>query len=888
MKFLKFKKVELGFLHSKITKRIFLLFIFCVLLPLALLAYFSISQVSKELHKQSEQRLHTESRHTAMTTIERLILLENDFKLVTANLKMENKNPLETATTSLHEWLKHRFNGFMLVTGKNQIMASLGTITDPPLIKSNQEQHINAGKTLVMTHTNSKGVANIYMVRAVNPEQPSGTLLIGEIHLDYLWRSHELMPLDTDLIVIDENMNLLFSSFQDHIPLREFNDIMLPGSRSRQFSWKHNEDEYMASYKNAFMLSQFMANWFIIQSQSTRSILKPIQNFKILNYLYILLTFMLVLFLSLTQIRRIMMPIKLLQKATRKIKEKDFKYKLEIDSNDEFQELGLAFNDMTDSLLKHIESITTINKIGIALSEEKNSDHFMKVILQGAMKITNADAGFLYSVNDNQQVIMSQIHIKSLDLELDSSIIECNYSFCNSGGSISNEFTSSSIFNDISINIPDIYHTSGFNFSRNFAFDQTLGYKSKSSLSVPMKNHENEIIGVLQLINARNNSTNEILPFSQDDQEVTENLASVAAVALTKNKSLEDFKSLFDSLVELISTAIDEKSPYAGGHSRRVPDLTIMIAEAVNNVNNGAFSYVSMSDDDFYALKTAAMLHDCGKVTVPAHIENKMSKLQTIFDRIHLLDTRFEILKRDIDISLLKKQLASLINNYDPTQSDTDINKQEQLEQIESDKNFLYSCNTGRSHMDESSQKRLRDIADKYKWTDSDGKEKSVISDIELHYLSIPSGTITEEERELINSHVNVTSKMLASLHYPKTLRNVPKFAEVHHERVDGTGYPKGLTQDQIPLEGRIIAIADIFEALTAKDRPYKKRFTLMQALTILGSMKENGHIDPDLFDLFISEKLYMRYAEKYLPPDQIDDVVLNEIPGYAYSHMKE
>jgi HD-GYP domain-containing protein (c-di-GMP phosphodiesterase class II) len=418
-----------------------------------------------------------------------------------------------------------------------------------------------------------------------------------------------------------------------------------------------------------------------------------------------------------------------------------------------------------------------------------------------------------------------------------------------------------------------------------------MGYQTHSLLIVPVKNHENEIMGVLELINAHHRVTREVLPFSEEDQRLLQTLSSQAAVALSKNKLIEDFKALFDSLIELIATAIDEKSPYTGDHCRRVPELTTMLAEAVCNKKEGAFKDFTLSEEQMYELKVAALLHDCGKVTTPVHIVDKATRLETIFDRIHLIDTRFDLLRRDAEIAFFQSQMADLLKAAGEDLSvPKDIREQAsereglaaRLEQIERDRNLLRACNKGDTVMTEDLQERIKDIALRYKWVSADHKQEPVIADDELYSLTSAQGTLTPAERAVINQHVETTIKMLEALHYPKSLRNVPLFAQAHHEHMDGTGYPKGLTREQIPLQGRIIAIADIFEALTARNRPYKKERTLMEALRVLGSMKLEGQIDPDLFDVFINEKVYLRYAEKFLSHSQIDNVVLSQIPGYV------
>jgi HD-GYP domain-containing protein (c-di-GMP phosphodiesterase class II) len=417
------------------------------------------------------------------------------------------------------------------------------------------------------------------------------------------------------------------------------------------------------------------------------------------------------------------------------------------------------------------------------------------------------------------------------------------------------------------VNIADAYSAEGFDFSGTRAFDQKTGYRSKSFLSVPMRNYERQIIGVLQLINAFDPATGEIVPFSASDQRLAESLASQAAVALTNRMLINQLEQLFESFINLINNAIDEKSPYTGGHCQRVPQLTMLLAEAVNDTTEGPLKDFHMTDKDRYELKIAGLLHDCGKVTTPVHIVDKATKLETIFDRVHLIDTRFEVLKRDVEIEALKGRL-------DETQL------RRRLRDLEDDRKFLHACNVGTERMRDDDMDRVRRIA-RYRWRDMHGHEVSFLTDDEVRNLTIRSGTLTEDERKIINHHIVATIRMLEALPWPSHLTNVPEYAGGHHERMDGKGYPKGLKREEMSVQARCMGIADIFEALTAKDRPYKKGKTLSESLEILGKFKENGHIDPDLFDIFVRRKVYQRYAEMFLDPDQIDEVDESKIPGY-------
>jgi hypothetical protein len=287
-----------------------------------------------------------------------------------------------------------------------------------------------------------------------------------------------------------------------------------------------------------------------------------------------------------------------------------------------------------------------------------------------------------------------------------------------------------------------------------------------------------------------------------------------------------------------------------------------------------------MTDRDRYELKIAGLLHDCGKVTTPVHVVDKATKLQTIFDRIALIDTRFEVVRRDAEIALLKARVEKLAPARRDVMSDAQLVAG--IREIESDRDFLRRANIGSEAMKDEDIARVKSIAARYRWRNGNGTQSDFLTEDEVRNLTIRSGTLTADERQIINHHIEITIQMLESLPWPRHLKNVPEYAGGHHERMDGKGYPRGLKREQMSVQARCMGIADIFEALTAKDRPYKKGKTLTESLTILGKFKLNGHIDPDLFDIFMWEKVYERYARQFLDPDQIDDVDVSKIPGYV------
>ncbi len=528
-----------------------------------------------------------------------------------------------------------------------------------------------------------------------------------------------------------------------------------------------------------------------------------------------------------------------------------------------------------------------LNAVGASLSAERDINRLLESILAAAQKITHADGGTLYRVTEERTLRFEIVRTTSLKYYLGGTsgtpVPFYPIHLAGKDGKPNHGMVAAyAALTGQTVNIPDAYTADGFDFSGTRNFDKKTGYRSISFLTVPMKNHENEIIGVLQLINATHPKTGEIVAFSPSDQRLAESLASQAAIALTNRMLINQLEELFESFIGLINMAIDEKSPYTGGHCQRVPALTMMLAEAVNETRDGPLAEFSMSDKDRYELKVAGLLHDCGKVTTPVHVVDKSTKLETIFDRVHQIDTRFEVLKRDAEIALMKEKALLVARGAPPAEHNAaDARHHDRLRCLDEDRAFLRACNVGGEAMKEADMERVRSIAH-YRWTDISGHEANFLTEDEVKNLTIRAGTLTQEERQVINHHIVATIKMLEALPWPRHLKNVAEYAGGHHERMDGKGYPRGLKREQMSVQARVMGIADIFEALTARDRPYKKGKTLSESLEILGKFGLNGHIDQDLFDVFIRRKVYRRYAEQFLDQDQIDDVDESRIPGYA------
>lgn len=534
-----------------------------------------------------------------------------------------------------------------------------------------------------------------------------------------------------------------------------------------------------------------------------------------------------------------------------------------------------------------LQCLEQLNRIGIALSRERDTPKLLEMILIAAKRLLNADGGTLYRLDeDHRQLSFEVLRNDSLQLFMGGrSGVPIPFKpiplYDPTGRPNTGMVVTYAVLHDTTVLIDDAYADSSFDFSGTHHFDRTTGYRSRSFLTVPMKNHDGEIIGVFQLINALDPETGQVRTFSTTDRQLAESLASQAAIALTNHQLIDQLRYLFEALIELINTAIDHKSPYTGAHCQRVPVLTMMIAEAARRAERGRLKDFHPTDEELYELKIAGLLHDCGKIATPVHVVDKATKLETLFDCIHLVDTRFEVLKRDARIEWLETRLAAVERGDVVELSELERRFRERLSRLDADREHLRHCNAGGEFMRPEDQDRIRQIAS-YRWIGPEGRECAFLSEDEVQNLCIDRGTLNPRERMVIEEHVALTLRMLNTLPWPKALRNVPEYAGSHHERLDGSGYHRGLGGQDLSMPARIIGLADIFEALTARDRPYKPGKPLSEVLTILGRMVMDRQIDPDLFDVFVREGIWLDYARQYLQPEQLDAVDVSQIPGYA------
>ena len=599
----------------------------------------------------------------------------------------------------------------------------------------------------------------------------------------------------------------------------------------------------------------------------------------------------------------------------------------------EFYELENTFSEMRETLALKTEDLATsqeklnrLVELGIAMSAERDTEKVMEMVLLGAKELANADGGTLYKIEENA-LSFKILRNDTLNVAMGgTSEVEPTFEpvalYEPDGTQNHKNVVSHTAHAEESVNIADAYNNDEFDFSGTKVFDEKNGYRSQSFLTVPLKPRGGSVIGALQIINAQD-ETGTIVAFSTEIQRFVEALAAQAATILYNRELLDAQEHLMDSMIQLIAGAIDAKSPYTGGHCERVPELATMLARKACDSQDGVFAdFAFKSEEEWREFSIGAWLHDCGKVITPEYVVDKATKLETIYNRIHEIRTRFEVLLRDAEIEYYQ----AVAGGDDPAERRKVLEARKA--KLIDDFTFVAECNVGGEFMAEEKLTRLREIAEETWVRHFDIKqglshqEEPLYADLpdgpateklladkpyhlvarerdikqqyealdfktpvpehlynrgEIYNLAVARGTLTAEEHFKITEHVMQTIAMLENLPFPAHMKRIPEYAGTHHETLIGTGYPRKLSADDLSIPARIMAVADIFEALTASDRPYKKAKTLSEAVKILSFFKKDQHIDGDIFDLFLSSGVYKTYAEKYLLPEQIDEVDISQ-----------
>ena len=505
--------------------------------------------------------------------------------------------------------------------------------------------------------------------------------------------------------------------------------------------------------------------------------------------------------------------------------------------------------------------LETLNKIGVALSSERNTDALLELILTKSREITSCDAGSLYVVEEGPggekhlvfKLTQSDSHaapFRQFTLPIDTRSVA---GYTAATGKI--------------LNIKDAYRIRNLPFRMNREFDEKFGYRTKSMLVVPMKNQKDEVIGVLQLINAKKEPAvkltsakvvhREVIPFSERSQELAASLASQAAVALENNLLYRDIQNLFEGFVKASVTAIESRDPTTFGHSERVAKLTVGLAEVVDRSDVGPYREIHFTRQDIREIRYASILHDFGKVGVREEVLVKAKKLYP--SQMELVRKRFQYIRKVLELDAYRKRVDHLLahgnQNYEPFFAEIDTAQRQELQQLDEFLEHVTKANEP-TVLPEKISEKLVEIAG---WTFQDpaGPTEPLVTPEELRFLTIPKGSLDPEERVQIESHVIHSFRFLSQIPWTKELRNIPLIAKAHHEKLDGSGYPYRMKSEEIPFQAKMMTISDIYDALTARDRPYKRAVPVERALDIIGQEVKSQLLDPVLFQLFVEAKIF-------------------------------
>ncbi|MFO7659653.1 MAG: HD domain-containing phosphohydrolase [Candidatus Cloacimonadaceae bacterium] len=543
---------------------------------------------------------------------------------------------------------------------------------------------------------------------------------------------------------------------------------------------------------------------------------------------------------------------------------------------------------LSDKQTMHIQNLT---RIGVALSSVTNLEKIFDMILVEAIAYTNADAATIYKVSaDKQYLDFVLVYNKTLGIKMGRDygpITWPSIPLYDKKGKPRLEYIVTNVFHTKQLLcFDDVYLAKKYDISRTKQMDKENNYRSKSMLTLPLKSHENEVLGVLKVINATDKQ-NKVTHFQEDHVLMLNSLASQASITMSNRKLINDLEELLMQFMKVIAKAIERKSKYSSNHITKVAMLADMIARKINEDTSTRFHNMKFSAAELKELSMAGLMHDVGKIVTPEHIMDKATKLEHIVDRIALVDLRYKLFKKALTLYKLQygePKLIKTVRNWYPYKTSTTIN--ELFKFLDEDKLFLDSVNDGGEYVSDASLARI-DRIQKMDFQ-MDDEKWSLLTEDEVENLKIRRGTLTAEEKRIVDEHVLVTWEMLSELSFPTKYKNVALYAASHHEKLNGTGHPFGYKADQLPPQSRILAIADIFEAVTSSDRPYKKPNNLSESLEILANCAKNGEIDRDILDFIIDSGLYVEFAELFMSSKQIDRVDTNAIKKIYHPELKD
>ena len=508
--------------------------------------------------------------------------------------------------------------------------------------------------------------------------------------------------------------------------------------------------------------------------------------------------------------------------------------------------------------------VEELNRIGIALSAEKDIAKLQDFILMTMRQLTSADGASLWlkTVGDHDEPMLFLASSQNTSIDNTYQAFKVPVDEKSVVGYTVSVGTSQ-IYDDA-------YHPPPGKPQGGKGFDAQFGYRTKSMLTVPMRNYNNEVVGAIQLINAKRHFEThltvasvetEVVSFRPEDLEMIESIASQAAVALDNKNLLDSIQALFDGFVQASVTAIEQRDPSTAGHSGRVEALTTALARAVTGLGAGKYRDVHLTEDQFKELRYACLLHDFGKVGVREHILIKAKKLMP--GQLEVIQSRFQFVERSVQVKYATEKLEAMRSGSGIATVLAEIDKrlEEELAQLNQWVQSIASANEP-SVLPEDKASMLEFLSQQT-YYDMSGKPHPMLDPQEFRFLSIRKGTLDPQERLEMESHVTHSFHFLTKIPWTPIMRGIPEIAYGHHEKLDGSGYPRRLSGDQIPVQARMMTISDIFDALTAQDRPYKRAVPVRTALDILHAEAAEGKLDKDLLDVFVDKKIYHVTADR-------------------------
>jgi HD-GYP domain-containing protein (c-di-GMP phosphodiesterase class II) len=795
------------------------------LVPILILSGLAFTTTRDQLEEDALLSLQRETKAAAVSIAERLSLAAAQLDLIVLSRSGEQ------AISA---------NVFARVTRTDRSEVEL---------EPRQWEHLTRGGALLLRSDDE--VSGLRMIRAMGED-----VFVGSFDANFLYGAERIGPGERYWIS-DHEGTFLFGTSVDsssELSTREVIERARIGAPRESFEIQTPTGRELAVVWPLFLKSSYLSPELKVGvSRSERAIFRALDDFRLGFMVTLLVTLLGSVGIALQQVRVRIRPLEAIVETTRELEKGNLGARSEIVSGDEFEILGASVNSMAAKLDRDFRTMETLRAVANALIGVPSSIEVSEFAIPAAIEISGAVRASLFVAD-------------RLPTEFAPRLVVVGQRATDDGSASDSEHDRQKF----AIQAFDAYEPLWFVRAEDphaptwHFLERTIGRRVEGVLAIPLISGVGEPDGVLELI------FEDAPDLEWFENAVNRSLVILAAqigAALRNVALIEDLRGLFEGIVGLTVNAIDKKSPYTGDHCRRVPILTELIADAVCSGREGALKDFTLSEAERYELKIAALLHDCGKVATPVHVMDKSTKLQTIYDRIELVRLRAEILRRDLELNALNAELSSRGIAAPNSNRWGDVTSK-----LDEDLALVERCNVGGEFMPESEQARIDEILAAYAWVDWSGHDQKLITEDEAINLKIRRGTLNDEERQIINDHVVTTIDLLNQLPFPPDMRKVPAIAGAHHERVDGTGYPKGLGHEDLSMQGRILGLADVFEALTAKTRPYKPGISLTETLRILERMVDEGHLDRDLHEVFIREKVYLQYAVDHMDFEQIDE----------------